>query len=815
MYFVHDATNLSYYLGSIEPKPGFAKKLLFEQSYPIIAVDTETISLKERIAIGVGIATNPETAFYFRLFPEESPIVPWHLFKDTKITKVAHNILFDWTALREYEVDNCLHPKTRVLRSNLTWDTLDNISVGDELIGIDEYPNKSLRRKLRKSVVEKVERITLPAYAIVMVNGKCIITGKHHPWLIESKKDMATKNRRNQWEETQYLQEGDYIRNISDTWESDTSYEAGYVAGFLDGEGSISPTHNNFITVSQLESDTFNRFISILRSKGFNPTIYNHQTTKGKPFKQAQICNQREVMRLLGSTHPNRLLQKFDIEGKEPPDEGSEIESITELFPMELIDIQTSTKTFIAEGFITHNSNILDTSIMSRLLGYKFNSLIDLSMVHQTPITEAKEMIPKGGTMLDVDQDEVARKCCYDCLATYKLYQDFWARVDQDYVATEMQVIPICIEMSNRGLKIDQKMRAEVEVQLQEQADFYLSLCEGEGFNPGSPQQVAYMLAKRGAYKVFHKLPFTRNYKKRSLSTAVEILEEMDDPLASIVLAYRGYSKLLSTYIRPWAGEERATTRFHLDAITGRPSSTDRNMQNIPGKFRKDGTEYPVNCRGILVPDNEVWTDVDWEQLEPRCLSYLADDKEMQHIFSLPKYLPDGSRNLEADIHYQVGEFMGIPRRLGKTINLAMTYGATDETLMEESGIKNRDRVRQLKVMWGRKFPQAMDWIDSRQEDALRTGMAATIFGRKIRLPSLEEDSADGIRRKAIDYPCQGSAAEILKRGLIITKDLPVALQIHDEQLVDGYFPKHKFEALEHIAPFTTPVEVKYLSRWE
>jgi len=552
MYFVNDPSALSYYLGEKEPTPGFAKKLLFETSHPLVAVDVETISLKERIAIGIGIAISPTEAFYFRTFPEESQAIPWHLLKSTGITKIYHNSLFDLSALREFEVDN---------------------------------------------------------------------------------------------------------------------------------------------------------------------------------------------------------------------------------------------------------TNILDTNVMSRLLGYKFNSLVDLGMVHQLPITEAKEMMPSKGTMLNVDPDEVARKCMYDCLATYRLYQDFWARVDQQYVATEMQVIPICIEMSNRGLKIDQEMRSEVEGQLQEQADYYYSLCDNEGFNPGSPQQVAYMLAKRGAYSVFHRLPFTRNYRKRSLSTAVEILEKMDDPLASIVLAYRGYSKLLSTYIRPWAKEDRATTRFHLDAITGRPSSTDRNMQNIPGKKLQAERGYP-NCRNILLPDSGTWTDVDWSQLELRILAYLSQDREMLHIYEVG-----------GDIHQTTADFLDIPRATAKNVNFALVYGATDQTLMETAHIRSIERARQLRENIFRLFTGVGDWIETLNHGI--PSFATTVFGRTIRLPDPEEESIDGIYRKNINYRIQGTAAEILKRGLIILKDLPLALQVHDEVLCDGYFSESTFEPLEHIAPFRTPVEVKYLARWE
>ncbi|KKN60926.1 hypothetical protein LCGC14_0527250 [marine sediment metagenome] len=566
MYFTYDPDANFYYMGEEEPHSRTYKELLVESSPKLIGIDVETISLKERIAIGVGVSIKPNTSFYFVLFPKPSPATPWRLLKDPAITKVFHNCLFDLSALREYEVDT---------------------------------------------------------------------------------------------------------------------------------------------------------------------------------------------------------------------------------------------------------TNVKDTNIMARLLCHKFNKLIELSWIHRMEVHEISEYLPKGGTTLDVDQSVMARKCMQDSGACLKLYYEFWEDTDHNYLDMEMQTIPIMIEMSDKGLLIDQERRQQVEDALQEQVDYYQSLCEEVGFNPGSPQQVAYTLASRGAYSNFSKLPFTKGRGRRSLSTAVDVLEKMDDPLASIVLQHRRHDKLLSTYIKPWAKEDRAYTHFHLDAITGRPSSIDRNMQNIPGKFHKDGTKYPHNCRGILLPDSGIWTSSDWEQLEPRVLAYLSGDREMQHIFSLPKYNPDGTKNEDADIHLQVAIFMDITRRLGKLVNLAMTYGATDETLMEHSGIRSIGRVRQMREMWGRKFPQAMDWIDSRQEDALRTGKARTVFGRNIRLPTPDEESIDGIKRKAIDYPCQGSAAEILKRGLIICKDLDTRLQIHDQFLIDGFVPDYRFKPLEDIAPFHTPVEVKYLERWE
>ena len=578
MFFSHDPNNSFYYLGVEPPGPRTLNKYLLDRPPTLVACDVETISLKEKTTLGIGIATSPQTAFYFTLFPEQSGVVPWSLLKDPNITTVWHGGIFDLDSLAEYDI----------------------------------------------------------------------------------------------------------------------------------------------------------------------------------------------------------------------------------------------------------NQDIQDTNIMARLQGYKSNKLIDLGWIHQMEVHEAGDVLAEyaAKTMLDLPEQVTARKCMQDAMATFKLYMELLPKTNLPYYNVERATIPIMLRMSYRGVLLDQEERAIIEQGLESEAIRLRAICEeAEMFNPSSPQQVSYILAKRGAYSVFPRLPFTKNKWGRStgrLSADVSVLKKMDDPLAQIILEYRGNTKLLSTYIRPWAGRERARTAYHLDAITGRPSATSggnitefRNMQNIPGKYRKDGSLYPYNCRGCLLPDSGTWTDVDWEQLEPRALGYLSGDREMTHIFEQPKYKPDGNRNEEGDIHFQVASFMGIDRKLGKIVNLAMTYGATDETLMEQSNIRSRERVKQLRHMWGQKFPEAMDWIESRQEDALRTGFAYTAFGRRMRLPTLDEESADGIKRKAIDYPCQGTAADILKRGLLLMQDMDLALQVHDELLVDGMELPEKFETLKHIAPFETPIEIKYLTRWE
>ena len=559
MIFAHDPQHDFFYLGEEEPTPGFLRSKL-DNAPQTIAVDCETISLKERIAIGVSIATSPDCCFYFPLFPEVSPATPWHLLRDPKYCKVYHNAVFDLACMREYEIDT---------------------------------------------------------------------------------------------------------------------------------------------------------------------------------------------------------------------------------------------------------SNVRDTNIMSRLLCYKDCDLLSMSLIHKMEVHDAGNMLreAKVKMMLELPTDVVAKKCMQDSMATLKLYHELLPKTDMPYFLTEMETIPIMDKMSARGILIDQEARLRLDEILESEVSYYRTLCEEiDGFNPGSSQQVSYILAKHGAYRQFKRLPYTRGGSSRKrLSASRKVLEKMDNPVAAVVLNYRQKASLLADYIKPWAGSLRAYTRFHLDAATGRPSSTERNMQNIP----------PGEPRGIFLPDNVIWTDLDFSQVELRVLAYLSGDKEMQYIFSLPAYLPDGSRNPEADIHQQTASFLGIPRRISKNVNFSMIYGATDQTIAETAGIRDIKRAGELKQLWFAKFPQAGDWIQSMQGQVFDEPYATTLYGRKMRL-DFESDDVGSMQRKAVNYPIQGSSAEILKRSLIATKDLDVALQVHDELLIDGYVEEEMLkDKLENIAPLYTPIEVKYRSRWE
>ena len=446
--------------------------------------------------------------------------------------------------------------------------------------------------------------------------------------------------------------------------------------------------------------------------------------------------------------------------------------------------------------------NVLDTMLMCNFEGLP-QGLADIAREFGRSIKTIKGpngILPDRATMDQLEDSIVADKCLDDCMATMLVYEKLFPHVNQSYFAREMALVPILMAMSRRGIKIDQERRQLLEVKLTAEVEFYRSLAEAEGFNPASTQQVAHILMQRG-----NRIPIKRNSKGYSASTDEEVLRRLDDPMAALVLNYRKVSKLLSTYILPYKDWRRAYTRFHLNAATGRISSTERNMQNIPAG---PGTEDNPGARTMFLPDSGYFTDADFSQQELRTLAYISQDPAMLAIFEQG-----------LDIHQQVADFIGIPRRICKNVNFAAVYGASDETIMETAGITNLRKAHEVGVMWRTMFRKASEWISVIQEQGLQDGYVLTIQGRKLWLPGEFEEKESDRRRKAVNYPIQGSAAEITKDALLRVAEAghELVLQVHDELVLDGRVEKEELVGLglEALGMFPTPIDVKWHGRWQ
>ena len=433
-------------------------------------------------------------------------------------------------------------------------------------------------------------------------------------------------------------------------------------------------------------------------------------------------------------------------------------------------------------------TNIVDTLIMAHLAGERD---ADLPSLYNILSLRMMPEFPKiRDNILEWPTEQIVRKCCSDAEATYFVYEKLKDRVDESYLRTEMELVPVLLAMSEKGIRIDQELRAIIEEELSSDLVVYRELAEDIGFNPASPKQVAYMLAKDNVF-----LPYTRS--RKSLRTDEKTLLKVSHPIAGLVLAYREASKLLSTYIKPLAGEDRCYTRFHLDAITGRVTSTQRNLQNIP----------QGRIRNIFLPDRDYFSDLDFSQIELRTVAYIAQDEVMQGVF-----------DSDGDIHQATADALGITRKLAKNTNFSFIYGATDTTIMETAGIRNLGKAKELRTAWGLAYPKAMNWIENQQLAAPKAGYITTLYGRRIPLPM--EEPPDALKRKAVNYTIQASAAEIVKRAMLKCAKAgllaSMRLQVHDELLLEGNMIKELGElGLDKVAPFPTPYSCKLLTRWE
>uniref|UniRef100_A0A6M3K8U5 Putative DNA polymerase n=1 Tax=viral metagenome TaxID=1070528 RepID=A0A6M3K8U5_9ZZZZ len=452
-------------------------------------------------------------------------------------------------------------------------------------------------------------------------------------------------------------------------------------------------------------------------------------------------------------------------------------------------------------------TNIADTNIMARLQGFRETKLFtfeDFTDKHTTPV---EQILAAHGTkvMTDLPPMEVSRHCAQDVMATLALYHYLSKGVkDWGYLDFEMKALPIILKMSLRGLKVDAVELADQIAVYQAEKEGYLKACNSiEPFNPGSTVQVGYILSKRG-----NMLPIRRRKDKKTgkyvskYVTDIVALEKINDPLATWVLNYRHTGKMLSTYLLPLLGEDRAYTEYNFDAVVGRISSARINMQNIPFKMR---------C--IFLPDSGLFTTGDYSQEHLRILCYLSGDREMAKVYYDGEY--------EGDIHSKTARELNVSRDTAKTINYAIPYGATANTINEQGKLNNIKKASMFLDRWFETYRDAAAWLRAAQDYGVRHMWSLdTLFGRSIAMPEeynrQGELNIESVKRKAVNYPILGTDGEVMKRAVIICndRDLPLAVTVHDSITCDGdiEFP---IDSLENITPFRIPFIVKKTFRWE
>ena len=473
--------------------------------------------------------------------------------------------------------------------------------------------------------------------------------------------------------------------------------------------------------------------------------------------------------------------------------------SITKIFHNALFDIGVLNSLAEQERLpIPSLKNIHDTSIMAQVSGYPTTlQILGEDLLHYQDMFSIQQLLAEHTAinMLEVPYPKVALKCLNDVRATWNLYHYLsnWPnRMVRECYEVDKDLIPVIREMEPKGLKLNQTRLREHEEELKQEVLFYKDICEGQyGFSPGSNQQVGYILALRG-----NILPLTKARKRKQLKTDEITLEQLTDPLAQIVLNYRKAVKLLGTYIQPWLGKDYAHTHFRIDLATGRFASFDRNLQNLP-----------VKVRDIFTPDNDMFTWFDFNQIEMRIFAFISQDPVMLRVYREGK-----------DIHWitQQALFPGSKkedtflRLIAKTFNYAMIFNASVLTLARHTKLPLKT-CEIYRKKWLALYHVAYNWMIKTMVG--EGAYTETLFGRRMLLPLDIETSPDHVAKCRLNYPPQGTAADIIKRAILQVSNRDLRLQVHDELLFDGYTEIP--ESIAYIHPdIIVPFEVKRGPVW-
>ncbi len=470
--------------------------------------------------------------------------------------------------------------------------------------------------------------------------------------------------------------------------------------------------------------------------------------------------------------------------------------------------------------------NVDDTAMMARLYPEPSAVLENCSFWVGQQTESMKRLFEKHSVskVINLPFEVLAEKCCRDAMATRALYDYYTERIDMDYYNWLRPMFGILNHISRQGIRLDPDRIEELDTFYGKRIMQYRQYCQDIGFSPSSPKQVGYILASRGNW-----LPLTNRGRGKQLMSDDEHLMKMTDPVAHLVLEFRHAQKMESTYVRPFKNKARAYTTLMMEAGTGRVNSRgagkeqpDRNLQNIPKNAERRSDDVS-SVRSAFIPDLGLFTKMDMSQAELRILAWLAQDVEMMALFAR-----------DEDIHGWVETATGLSRVLCKNLNFGIMYGGDVETIATFLHMSDLSKVQTILDMYKEMFPQVWQWLLDQEQLGLDTGMAHTLGGRPLRLPTIQ--GAKHMANCARNYPIQGTAFEAMTRVMLdptILQHLDITrLQIHDELIFDGdvHIEDMKYDSVKSLkencptytvrdrlawlSGFYLPLEVQKVERW-
>jgi len=460
-----------------------------------------------------------------------------------------------------------------------------------------------------------------------------------------------------------------------------------------------------------------------------------------------------------------------------------------------------------------------DTCVQSYVLeSHKPHDMDSLAQRHLGLTTISfEEVAGKGASQIGFDQVSVERATEYsaeDADVTLQLHRTLHPQILADerlrfvYERIEVPVMQVLFEMERNGVLIDSALLArhsqelgrgllEIEQRAKEVA--------GQPFNLNSPKQIQEILFER------HKLPVIKKTPSGQPSTDEDVLEQLalDYPLARLILDYRAMSKLKSTYTDKLPRMVNARTgRVHTTynqttAVTGRLSSNEPNLQNIP---IRNAQGRRIREAFIAAPGHQL-VSADYSQVELRIMAHLSGDQTLLEAFRSGE---DVHRRTAAEIFGLDAEAVSSEqRRYAKTINFGLIYGMSAFGLATQLGIE-RSAAQQYMERYFARYPGVKAYMDATRQSARERGYVETVFGRRLYMPEINAANGQrrmGAERAAINAPMQGTAADLIKLAMLAVHGWLQAdklgtrmiLQVHDELVLE--VPDRELESVRARVP--------------
>lgn len=446
---------------------------------------------------------------------------------------------------------------------------------------------------------------------------------------------------------------------------------------------------------------------------------------------------------------------------------------------------------------IAHDTMLESYVLNSVASRHDLDTLAEKHLDHQT--IHFEEVAGKGKNQITFDQVSLEQATPYAaedadiCLQLHRLFNEQMQDLPKQkalYDDIEVPLVSVLSHIERNGVCLDVAALKEQSQQLaQRMAELETDAHEAAGhpFNLGSPKQLQEILFEEQGLPVIRKTP------KGQPSTAEDVLVELAEtyPLPKLILEHRSLSKLKSTYtdklpqlVQPNTG--RIHTSYHQAvASTGRLSSSDPNLQNIPIRS-EEGRRIR---QAFIAPEGYKMLAVDYSQVELRIMAHLSGDQRLIEAFE---------QGLDIHAATAAEVFGGTPdtvepnhRRSAKAINFGLIYGMSAFGLAKQLGI-GRPEAQDYVNLYFSRYPGVKEYMDNTREEAKEKGYVETVFGRRLHLPEI--NSRNGQRRQyaertAINAPMQGTAADIIKRAMISVDewvassglDIKVLMQVHDE----------------------------------